>query len=380
MTSPRLRAVRDQRDADALWAELAADGAPLVEESGRLVTFLWRDDGSTRDVVVVGGPARWDPLDEDRMERILGTDVWYRSYPVEPPLVSSYQLSPNDSLEPPERVEDWAARESTFRADPLNPRRLRWPANPADSEHREHDCSLLAVGVELRDPAPDAPPPVEHVVASRGLGNSRRVWVHEPPTAAGARLLIVLDGWVWARVLPLGRMLAELRERTGPLLVALVEALDDATRVRELEGNPEFVRFLADELVPELRARYGVEGRIGIAGQSLGGLTAVAAALDRPDLVEVAGAQSGSFWWPRDASDRPQEHLTARVLEQEPVGARILLETGLLEGPDMVDTARRLHAALTSRGYAVDHLEHHGGHDWVRWWHDLPGLLARMYA
>lgn len=380
MISPRLRAIRGQGDADELWADIAARGAPLIEESGRLVTFVWRDDGDTRNVVVVGGPARWNPLDEDRMTRLPGTDVWFRSYRVEPPFVSSYLLSPNDSLEPAESVGDWESRESTFRSDPLNPHRLHWPVNPVDPAQREHDCSMLSVGAELREIDRAAHPPVEQVVTSLRLGNARRVWVHEPATAGPARLLIVLDGWVWADVLPLGTILAELQERTGPLVVALVDSLDDATRVRELEGNPAFVRFLADELVPALRMQYDLGDRIAVVGQSLGGLTAVAVALDRPDLVEAVGAQSGSFWWPRDASDAPQERLTARVLEQAPAVARICLETGSLEGPEMVDTARRLRAALTGRGYVVDYREHYGGHDWLRWWHDLPALLTRMYV
>jgi enterochelin esterase family protein len=185
---------------------------------------------------------------------------------------------------------------------------------------------------------------------------------------------------VWAHALPLAGVVASAYDRLGPVVVAMVESLDEKTRVRELEGNPRFVRFLAEELVPMLRAEYGVDGRIALVGQSLGGLTAVAAALDRPELVEAAAAQSGSFWWPRDEADRPQERLTASVLERPPTDVRIWLETGSLEGPEMTDTARRLRDALHRRGYAVDYREPYGGHDWLRWWSDLPELLTRMYA
>lgn len=41
--------------------------------------------------------------------------------------------------------------------------------------------------------------------------------------------------------------------------------------------------------------------RLVVAGQSLGGLSAVYAALEFPDLVSRVACQSGSFWWTPDA-------------------------------------------------------------------------------
>jgi enterochelin esterase family protein len=38
-----------------------------------------------------------------------------------------------------------------------------------------------------------------------------------------------------------------------------------------------------------------------VAGQSLGGLSAVYAALEYPELVSRVACQSGSFWWTPDA-------------------------------------------------------------------------------
>ncbi|MGB3377066.1 MAG: alpha/beta hydrolase-fold protein [Microbacterium sp.] len=380
MTSTRLSEVRTQADADRLWEEIAESGAPLIEEDGHLVTFLWRDDGRTRNVVVVGGPARWDPLGADLMQRLPGTDVWHRSYHVEPPLIASYQLSVNDSLEAPDQITDWALREFTFRADPLNPHGVDWPAHPSDLDQPARRTSILAAGAVMPASPAGAGSLDEIRVTSELLGNTRTVWVHAPRDARDAQLLIVLDGWVWAQVLPISGPLEGIRAAGRPLVLALVDSLDTGTRIRELEGNPDTTRFLVEELVPLLRTRYPVSGRIGVLGQSLGGLTAVAAALAAPEVIAVAGAQSGSFWWPRDDADAPQEHLTARVLAQQPVDVRICLEVGSYEGADMIDTARRLHAALAVRGYDADHREHSGGHDWLRWWCDLPALVARMFA
>lgn len=382
MTSPRLSAVHNQADADALWAEVAATGTPLIEDDGRLLTFLWRDDGATENVVIAGGPAIWQPIEDDMMVRLAGTDVWHRTYSLEPGLIARYVLSPNDSLEPSEQVTDWVARERTFRADPLNPRVLHWPENLADPGEPAHDVSVIA----LRDVAP-----IADTVAANGfeqrrfpsvhLGNERRIWVRVPePADTPPRLVVMLDGWVWACALPIGPVVDRAEQRTGPLVVVMVESLDEETRDRELSCQDAFVRFLAEELVPWLSDAHGVTERAAIVGQSLGGLAAVHATLTAPETFVVAGAQSGSFWWPRDESDHPHEELTALALSIERTDVRFNLETGALEGDEMIQTAERMRDALLAQGYPVDYRMINGGHDWLRWHADLGALLERMHS
>lgn len=87
--SPTLRALvcqaRDDQDAvDEFWAKLERTGPPLVEPladnfTERLVTFLWRDDGTSQGVAVI---ARYSVIDIEpgRMDRLAGANLWYRSY------------------------------------------------------------------------------------------------------------------------------------------------------------------------------------------------------------------------------------------------------------------------------------------------------------
>lgn len=399
--SPRLRTLVDEvgtgipRATEQFWADVRRCGTPLIErvaESDRLlVTFLWRDDGATRNVVVVGGPTQWDRVEDDRMSLLPDTDVWYRSYLADRTFAGSYQLSVNDSLVPPHEVTDWTQRQSTFRADPLNRSLLQWrePVPGGDGAMRTEAVSWMAL--------PDAPdasilhrrPDVArgtltcHEVPGAALGAPRRVWVHTPPQRPTG-VLVVLDGGIWAECLPIADLLDNLRAdgTTGALLVVLVDAVDDATRMRELACHEPFARFLDEELVAWVHRHWSVPrgpDATAVLGQSLGGLTAVSTALRSPAVFGTAIAQSGSFWWPRDPrTDRPLERLVAQVRQRPAVPVRLHLEVGDVEGADMLPSNRHMRDALRARGFAVSYHEFHGGHDWARWRLGMATALAGL--
>lgn len=387
-------AAGDTAAVDTFWAEVAACGTPLVEPADdaqhRLVTFLWRDDGATRNVVVVGGPAVWDPVEADQMTRLPGTDVWHRTYRAPADLFGRYFLSPNDSLEAGEGVTDWQLREQTFRADPLNPMVIDWPANPADPTAPAQSCSLLAL--------PDAPSDAAAGTAPRRplaswtqrsdvLGNERTVWLYLPPGADEATslpLVVLLDGWVWAEGRPVAGGLDRLvtEARLAPVAVVMVDSLDDGTRNRELECHPQFLAFLIQELLPEVQHQApagDAAGRVTIAGQSLGGLCAAYAAFERPDVFGHVVSQSGSFWSERDTTPDRAEWLTARYLSAPVRPVTFDLTVGRLEGEEMLSCNRRLRDALLGRGYNVHYGEYSGGHDWVAWRVGLLDALARAH-
>src|SRR5690349_4857173 len=118
--SPRIAALQQELEAgntsalDAFWREVAKKGAPLFEpvegdEQQMLVTFLWRGDEETRNVVVIGGLAGWDDFKEQQMTRLPESDVWYRTYRGDRTLRTAYRLSVNDSFEPMTE-ENWLER------------------------------------------------------------------------------------------------------------------------------------------------------------------------------------------------------------------------------------------------------------------------------
>lgn len=127
--SPDIRALRKQVSSQAagataqFWQDVRKTGSPLVEPDGangkyHLVTFLWRAESLTRNVVVVG--PSWGSLShaDNAMRNIPGTDVWYLTKRLPTGARFDYRLSVNDPLTSDDRGA--AIRRSTVRPDPLN--------------------------------------------------------------------------------------------------------------------------------------------------------------------------------------------------------------------------------------------------------------------
>ncbi|MEV0649206.1 alpha/beta hydrolase-fold protein [Phytomonospora sp. NPDC050363] len=118
-------------------------------------------------------------------------------------------------------------------------------------------------------------------------------------------------------------------------------------------------------------------GAESIAGQSLGGLAALHAAQQAPDLVGLALAQSASLNWVTDA-DAATAALPAAQEASTTGGVRYFLEVGRHE-PTLLEPNRRLHRALRDAGADVVYREFQGGHDYTCWRGGLAdGLLALL--
>ena len=95
---------------ERFWAERKELGTPIYEPGGdpqhSLVTFVWRGEAGTRNVVV-----NLDAVTDIaglQLTRLAATDVWYRSYSLPSEARFYYQFSPDDSLVPFEEETDWA--------------------------------------------------------------------------------------------------------------------------------------------------------------------------------------------------------------------------------------------------------------------------------
>ncbi|WP_219223031.1 alpha/beta hydrolase [Pedobacter antarcticus] len=123
-------------------------------------------------------------------------------------------------------------------------------------------------------------------------------------------LLLLNDGQDAAEM-GLEEMLAALYadQKIEPLLVVAIHA--SAERVAEygVAGIPDYAgrgkragaytTFINQELLPYIAAFCGmpIQGKKGIAGCSLGGLTAFDIAWKNPGNFDLTGVFSGSFWW-----------------------------------------------------------------------------------
>ncbi len=86
-------------DAAALkifWANVIKSGAPLIEpipteKNFSFVTFIWRGNSETRNVVIFDGVADFDA--KDQMVNLVHTDVWYKTYRVRNDARFAYRIS-----------------------------------------------------------------------------------------------------------------------------------------------------------------------------------------------------------------------------------------------------------------------------------------------
>ena len=392
---PRLKepavALPTPDDVAEFWADVRRRGTPLVSPDPlgsadhRAVTFLWRGGPATRAVQVLPNKLG-DPRDPggNLMEHLPGTDIWHWTLRLRHDWRGTYDLHVDEGDGPAPGAPDyWRWLRTQSRIDPFNPRTLprRWdgggipyaelPAAPraldwVPSQHIAHGTLT------------------EHKVTSAHLGDERRVWLYEPPVAGGELsdlpVLVLLDGEHWGPRLGLAHLLDNLIAdgRVPPLAAVLPDSVDAGTRWAELTCRPEFLGFLADELLPWAAERLPVTdnpARTVIAGQSLGGLTAAYAAVAAPHRFGNVLAQSGSFWWPVGPDT---EWLTRQLANTPRLPVRFRLSFGEQEWVAL-PAARRLRETLAAAGYHdSSYREFNGGHDYLCWRTELADGLVEL--
>ncbi|MGH2481161.1 MAG: enterochelin esterase domain-containing protein, partial [Ktedonobacteraceae bacterium] len=260
IVSPRIEALRKelaegQSDALAMfWREITEAGAPLIEmiedEPGQcLVTFLWRDQRDTENVVVVGyAMAAWRDWQKHMLTHLPESNLWYRTYRFRSDLRATYWLSHNDPLNDTDAYENWKDRMATFQLDPLNPHSHTYHKDEEIPEDEKWSFSLLELPdapvqtwITPRSDVPHGQVEVFHL-RSEILENERRVDLYTPPgyTPDGAAygLLLIFDGpaYVDPTLVPTPTILDNLiaEGKIPPLVAVLPDSLDQKTRSREL--------------------------------------------------------------------------------------------------------------------------------------------------
>lgn len=409
LASPKLAKLATQRDVDAFWKEIGPQGSPLIEPipndaTNMLVTFLFRGNGETKSVKVLGDLAQQEG---NLMKNLQGTDLWFLTMRVPHRLRTAYLYSVNGPSIPgflellQGRIDMKSYLSNTslealyFQRDPLNPKSiLENPTSPDAAVYR--GASLLEMPGAPRQPWADPRPGVpagkleEHSFKSAILKNERSVFVYLPPgytsSSVPAKLLIAFDGRTYIDVVPtpvtLDNLLAD--RRIGPTIAVIVDNVP-GRRSFELSCEKNFSDFLALELLPWIQQNYRVRADakdVILAGSSLGGLAAACAALYHPERFGNVLSQSGSFWWtprrdPNEAihywQDREPTYIADLFLQRTRLPIRFYLDAGSLEtdpsgqGGSILVPNRHLRDVLRAKGYEVFYQEFLGGHDYASW-------------
>lgn len=208
-------------------------------------------------------------------------------------------------------------------------------------------------------PADPIPPHDTFTVASRAVGEARRINVHVPSgyTASATTRFPVLympDGGLDEdfphvvntvdSLISLGAIRPVIvvgipnterrRDLTGPTRVH-----SDSTIAPHVGGSAAFRRFIRDELMPVVRQRYRTTDERSIVGESLAGLFIVETFLLEPAMFDRYVAFDPSVWWNNGALvDSAAAHIA--LLDNKP--RTLFIGTSA----DMTDVAARLATLL----------------------------------
>ncbi|MBZ5509466.1 MAG: DUF3327 domain-containing protein [Acidobacteriia bacterium] len=341
MMSPRLELLKKQVKSGAsgavedFWKEMQAHHTPLVEtlpgdKSQALVTFLYRGEGPVKSVVLISQlTASRDPGDIV-LTRLPDTDVWYKTYLLRNDMRLSYSFVPNPT------AESLAYHSELQLKDPLNPIYLPGVANVGHSV-----LQLPAAPVQpwiVAVPGLPAGKVEEVQVESKILNSQRKAWIYVPVGYDPARsspypLLVCFDGFVYSSPewVPSPIILDNLI-RAGKIPPTVAVFIDQSARRNlELSNNPQFVDFVASELLPQVRKRWRATSdpaQTTVCGSSACGLASAFAAFRHPEVFGNVLSQSGAFW-PGKTRDNPeQEWLTRQFKDSDKLPIRFVLQTG----------------------------------------------------
>jgi iron(III)-enterobactin esterase len=155
--------------------------------------------------------------------------------------------------------------------------------------------------------------------------------------------------------------------------------------------------FVLEELFPFIHSRYGVESFLtrSYCGFSLGGLKAIDAVWNYPEIFSCAGVFSGSLWWRTRALHDNYNDDTDRIMHQQVrngqfrPGLKFYFTTGSLDETDdrngngvidSIDDTVSLIEELKRKGYDETSDIHYvnyedGKHNIDTWARAMPGFL-----
>jgi enterochelin esterase family protein len=213
----------------------------------------------------------------------------------------------------------------------------------------------------------------------------RSAWLVEGPRTDHS-LCVLLDGELYrddVQALPIISTLMQ-RGSLPPMTLVLVSHGGAAARHSDYVCDPQFARFIAEDVVSRARSRVpslSAERHL-ICGLSLSGLAAAHIALLYPTRFPAALCQSGSFWFEPEA-------FAQLARQRPPVNTRFWLSigdeetavdvshppTGLYQGISQTEGVERARAALEENGGDVYCHRYRGGHGFEPWRAELGDAL-----
>lgn len=411
----------EQVAEESWWQAVSQIAAPYfrkLDQGETEVLFLWRDkegdesSSSTAMVILdincLTDHHSWQPT---CLERVSGTDLWFAVVTVNNRWRASYAFIPvTESLLPEVAYQqdssDLAQRQWWMQvapnqiADPLNPlpsfqagwgqsSPLHMPEATKQLGWFDWDNNQLQAVSEQQ---------VTSLTWSSKLLNKQRsctLFASQVDELGKAKpLVILLDGQKWGSESGTLSVLTALtaQQHIRPAHYLLIPVIDGNTRYQELSCNLSFWQAVIDELLPLCHQHIGEEAsEYLLAGQSLGGLSCVFAALEHSNLFSKVISLSGSFWWPEESRVRDKHESTPSEAAEGGIAQKInagtysakhlqLYQTVGYGEQDMILDNDLTSAAIKQSEGQVSYHKVYGGHDWLSWRGELINGLKHLIA
>lgn len=352
----------------AIDAFLAAHDFPLIDRDGATFVFRGTADRVLLQHWVFGLPSA------QPFEPVPHTDLWTIHLPL--PAGSRIEY----------KFEVVHNGHGEWLRDPLNPHQARDPFGS--------NSICAAFGYERPDwtfPDPQARPGLldDGVIDSRAFGEPRPVRVYLPARfrrSGQYPLLVIHDGDDFLRYADLKAVLDNLIHRLEiPPLIALLTQTPH--RIGEYPNHPGHARFLAEEVLPWVRARFPVidepQGRC-MMGASFGAVASLSTAWRYQGLFGKLCLLSGSFaftdigdHWRGEVFEPVVRFTNAFRAHPGRPAEQIYLACGTYES--LIYENRSMVPFLQSRGLSVRFEEARDGHNWENWRDRLRAGLSWLY-
>lgn len=348
--------IRGGRSAGDVASFFSRHSFPIVE--GETTTFVWRGDA---DEVKL---RHWiyGLESAQNLHRIGGTNVWHVSLQIPPTSRVEYKF---------EIVHHGHGR---WIQDPLNPHLARDPFG-ANSVAHGHGYSVPSW---IHHDPKSAQGTFDRLYVDSDQLGRRPVTFYLPARFRQSRqypLLIVHDGDDYLNYASMGTILDNLmaRREIPDMIVAFTSSPD---RLVEYANDARHARFLTEELVPLLEARFPLRSQPQsrcLMGASFGAVAALSTACRYPGFYGKLLLQSGSFAF-TDIGDRNRRGpLFDKVVEfmnefrERPtaISERVFVSCGTYES--LIYENRSLIPMLVNTGMDVQFREARDGHNWENW-------------
>jgi len=336
--------------------------------------MIWKGREDIKKVAVFGEAFGFN-TSENQLERLLDTDLWFRTYKARRDSRSFYIFFINE----PDN-DDVPFDELDTRIDPFNSNKYicitdeKYPDEPYLMKKEESLVEMpdFIENIWVKERKDNKKGRIEMInFKSEILDNERRIWIYTPYNYSKDRepynLAIFTDGWEYLNVAKAPEILDNLiiEKKIPSTCSVFIETHEE--RDIELTCNEAFLEFLTKEIYPWMHEKYNITNEPSktiMAGFSYGGITAAYAGLKHSELFGKILSQSGAYYWsPEDYGKVDWLVDQYEMMDKLPLDYYMSLGIYEFSYEDHYKANLRMEKVLKEKGYKVSYEEFPGGHN-----------------